>query len=104
MIGAPFHVKIAQVDELFGKKDEDVQLKRGRWREVIKIWQMVWRDALLSKLSAGKGESTESDLIKYSAVPAQKITMIIDRLTNAEKLMGENINPRLLIEELITEF
>ena len=104
MVAAPFYVKIAQAEELFGKKDDDTQMKRGRWQDVLKIWQMVWRDALLYKLSAGGGESGESDLTKFSIFPTDKILKIIDKLKAAEKLMGENINPRLLIEEAILEF
>ncbi|MFA7653512.1 MAG: AAA family ATPase [Candidatus Magasanikbacteria bacterium] len=104
MIGSPFYAKLAAVEELFGKKDDDTQMKRGRWQNILKIWQVVWRDVLLYKLTIGAGVSGESDLIKYTNFSEDKILMIIDRLGKAEKLMGENINPRLLIEEAILEF
>jgi len=104
LIGAPFYSKLAIVEELFGKKDDDIQVKRGRWQNVLKIWQMVWRDALLYKISASGSASGESDLFKYSTLSENKILGIIERLSQAEKLMGENINPRLLIEEAMLEF
>ncbi len=104
LVRAPFYSKLSAVEELFGKKDDDVQIKRGRWQNILKIWQMVWRDVLLYKMAVNGGASGESDLIKYSDLSENKILRIIDRISKAEKLMGENINPRLLIEEAMLEF
>lgn len=101
IVSAPFGEKLQAVEELFGKKDDDVLRKRDRWQRVLEIWQMVWRDALVAKYGAKK---ISDDWRALSALPSPKIVAVTDALRRARKLMGENINPRLLIEEILLKF
>ena len=94
LVNAPFHAKLAALEDLFGKKDDDPMQKRDRWKSVLDIWQMQWRNFLL-KNQAGEAANNFS---------TAQIVEIIDRFKIAQKLMGENINPRLLIEETILKF
>ena len=99
IVNQPFYVKLAAVEELFGKKDDDAMIKRERWRAVIQIWQMQWRQALRRCL----GASSDS-VLNIANRTAGDIQSIIDDLSVCRELLGENINPRLLMEETIIKF
>ncbi len=95
IVTAPFYAKLEALEELFGKKDDDAMQKRDRWKAVLDIWQMQWRDWMLKKQL---GESTGNSF------SLNQIVEIIDNLKKTQQLMGENVNPRLLIEETIIKF
>ena len=92
LIALPFYGKVAALEDLFGKKDDDHISKRDHWKTVLDIWQMEFRNILCGKSSWSQ---------KFSQ---KQITIILDKIKLAQDLMGKNINPRLIIEEILFNF
>lgn len=91
IIGLPFYEKLKATEELFGDKT-DPQRDRKRLRGILDIWLVEWEKRLKEKDSAN------------SAVAKKKIVGVIDGILEAKKMMGENIHPRLLVEEVLLNF
>jgi len=92
LISQPFYGKVAALEDLFGKKDEDHISKRDQWKAVLDIWQMEFRNILFGKSDWAK---------KFTQT---QIVTILDKIKLAQDLMGKNINPRLIIEEILFKF
>ena len=88
MMGAPFHQKLKDTEELFGDKEDAVR-GRDRLKRTLEIWTMIWREAL-------RGDS----LFGQTYRPSEAVE-IIDALSEARDLLGRNIHPRLLIERIL---
>jgi DNA polymerase-3 subunit delta' len=101
LLGKPFHEKLAAVEELFGKKDDDPILKRARWCEILEIWEWQLRNQLRSLASITSLPNQTKQPVSYSAA---QIVSIIDEITKARDLLSENINPRLVVEQLLLMF
>lgn len=90
-----FHEKIGELDDIIGDKT-DVARNRDKLFRVLDIWILLWRKMLLSVNGAVEG--------KVSGRSARDIMAIIDSLNQAKKFLGENIHPRLLLEQSLLKF
>jgi DNA polymerase-3 subunit delta' len=88
----PFYQKLGEIESLFGDKKEDHIQSRAKLINVLDLWIMLWREMLLGKNSAIK---------RYSG---KKIIEIIDEIRKAQDLLGKNIHPRLVMENVILKF
>lgn len=107
MIGRPFHEKLKSIESLFGDKSEhtDHIRERGKLQKILDIWIMLWRDVLLAKTGAVKKMSSGiGDPGDVKNISAENILEIINELQTARKLLGQNIHPKLLIEQILLKF
>lgn len=102
MLAEPFYAKIKDSQELFGDKSDHIK-ERGNLQKVVDIWTMLWRDALLSQ--CGSGFLTHSDLIEdkreLAYLSRERILNVMDSLEEARQMLGQNIHPRLLVEQVL---
>ncbi|MDD2758384.1 MAG: AAA family ATPase [Patescibacteria group bacterium] len=82
---SPFYIKLAAVEDLFGDKEDAIR-GRDRLRKILDLWIMFWRSELLTRPEKNG---------------AKKIASVIDSLRNAQQMLGANIHPRLLIEQVL---
>lgn len=94
MIGKPFFEKMQSVEELFGDKTDHIHVREGLIG-VLDIWHIMVRDALCR--ASGAKPLYEKG---FTATPAQLIS-IEREITKAKELLGKNIHPRLLVEQIV---
>ena len=80
----PFYLKLKSVEDLFGDKIDHIR-GRDKLQATLDLWMMLWRNYIVSD-SNNNFSPTEA-------------VAIIDRLREAKRLLGQNIHPRLLVEE-----
>lgn len=85
----PFYLKLKSVEDLFGDKTDHIR-GRDKLQATLDLWMMLWRQFLIS------GQSKNFS-------PTQAVA-IIDRLREAKRFLGQNIHPRLLVEETFLNF
>lgn len=92
LLQLPFYQKLKNLENLFPKgESEDHIKKRSELSNILEIWEMEWRIILLNSKSKLGSE------IKH-------IVSIIDQLQEAQKLLQQNIHPKLLIENILLNF
>lgn len=105
IISAPFYVQLKEVDDLFGDKTDHIR-ERAKLQKILELWMMLWRDVFLMKKNperqvyAGIAELKR----KTENFSSTQIVEIIDSLMEARILLGKNIHPRLLIEQILLKF
>jgi DNA polymerase III gamma/tau subunit len=81
---------------------------RDKLIEILKIWQTLWRDILYSRQGAGElvANIAEEDEIKKQAkrYSGAQIANVIIKIEEATALLRQNVNPKLIIENLILSF
>lgn len=83
-LNEPFYAKLKSVEDLFGDKTDHIR-GRDKLQATLDLWMMLWRNYMV------KGGSNNFS-------PTQAV-VIIDRLREAKRMLGQNIHPRLLVEE-----
>lgn len=96
MIGKPFFEKMQCIDELFGDKTDHIHTREGLVG-VLDIWHLVIRDALCRAF--GVVSLYEKG---FTASPARLIS-IEREIQKAKELLGKNIHPRLLVEQIVLQ-
>jgi len=99
IIPSPFFKKMELVDDFFGDKMDAVR-GRDKIQRALDIWIMIWRDVMLDKMQ----NSSATPAIGKIDLSAADISSLIDDLHNAQILLGRNINPKLLIEQILLKF
>lgn len=90
----PFFKKMELMNDLLGEKTDAIR-GRNKIQKAIEIWIMIWREAMLAKL---KNDSIHKFAVKFSTIG---ISELIDDFKRAQVLLGQNINPKLLIEQIL---
>lgn len=104
LIGLPFFEKSVQLEKIVPVKDDSIE-ERDAWQKIFDLWIVLWREALLQKYQISRVYEREVDLPPaLSAFDAGRIRAVIDELQKTKALMGQNINQRLLIEEVLLKF
>ncbi len=80
MRGAPLYAKIALIEKLYGDKD-DAQRGREKLDEVLELWTMLARADML----AAKSDHTK----------------LLDAIAAGRKMLGMNVHPRLIVENIL---
>jgi len=101
IIGQPFHVKLKEVEDLF-KDKEDTGRVREALIEKLGIWMMIWREILLARIGVPRRRLTASNALgdKITSRPFE-IAGIIEKFKQARVLARQNINPRLVVENIL---
>ncbi|HBV57716.1 MAG TPA: hypothetical protein DEB73_00335 [Candidatus Magasanikbacteria bacterium] len=99
--------RLACLANLFGSKDDHIEA-RDKLIEILKIWQTLWRDILYSRQGAGElvANIAKEDEIKKQAkrYSGTQIAEMIKKIEDSIALLRQNVNPKLIIENLILSF
>jgi len=93
MLTQPFYAKLKNVEDLFDDKHQS----RGKEKikRTVDVWIMLWREFLLKQVMDNHGD------VKISS---KNVLSIIDDLRAVQGYLNRNINPRLLMEQILLKF
>lgn len=99
IVAEPLYKKIASMEDLFAETkstaDESVRTAE-KIQETLQVWQMLWRDVYLDLISSKKNILAD----KGNISPVTCVRMI-DDFKRAQILLQRNVNPKLIIEQLL---
>ncbi|MBI5022647.1 MAG: hypothetical protein HZC05_00550 [Candidatus Magasanikbacteria bacterium] len=99
--------RLASLANLFNSKDDHMEA-RDKLIDILQIWQTLWRDILSSRQGAGElvANISEEVEIKKQAkrYSGAQIAGVIKKIENSAALLRQNVNPKLIIENLILSF
>jgi len=91
MIGKDFGCKLRQMDDLVGK---NVGTDKDKINKVLDIWIVLWRGIMRSQMS---GTDVKMK-VQYSV---SSIKDFIDLFNESKKMLRQNVNPNLIIENIL---
>ncbi len=89
--GAPFYKKIKAVEDLLDDKKDSVRVSE-KLNQAIETWTVLWRDKILDKI-VSREENNGPSLLQMAG--------LIDNFKKAQILLAQNINPRLVVEQIL---
>lgn len=99
--------RFSRLANLFGSKDDHMEA-RDKLIEILQVWQGLWRDILSARQGAGElvaNISAEEEITKQSKrYSGAQIAGVIKKIEEAMTLLRQNVNPKLIIENLILSF
>ena len=97
LLTQPFYAKLKSTEDLFDDKDKEKDQLKGKEKikRTVDVWIMLWREFLLKQVAGNKGQVE---------LPPEKILEIIDDLRAVQGYLNRNINPRLLMEQVLLKF
>jgi len=105
IIGQPFHKKLQAVSDLFSEQD-DITPTRDRIISALNVWAVLWRDIMIFPFngSSVSGMHVEEIIAKKNRMSGQTISVFLDELAKIKQMLLQNINPRLLVEQMLLKF
>lgn len=88
IVGEPFYRKMKEIEYIFEEKDEAVSVSE-KLEKIFEVWTMWWRNKMLGD----KNEENKKQAAK-----------MIDKLKDAKIFLKQNINPKLLVEQIVLGF
>ena len=101
IVAEPFYKKLTAVEDLLGdeEKNKISTVRTGeKLQDVLEIWQVLWRNILLDKLF-----NKENKIIAKANMPITKIVRMIDLFRSSQVLLGQNVNPKLVMEQILLQ-
>lgn len=98
LLTEPFYRKAKIIEEL--TSDALSERAATRVEQALDQWQLWWRQALLAR-SSGSASNSNIPRIAHS-VP--ELIAILSAVERAKQLVAANVNPRLVLEELVLKF
>lgn len=99
--------RFSSLANLFGSKDDHMEA-RDKLIEILQVWQGLWRDILSARHGAGElvaNISAEEEIVKQAKrYNGAQIAGVIKKIEEAMVLLRQNVNPKLIIENLILSF
>lgn len=93
LISQPYYKKIEAVEDLFNEKLDNLRTSE-KLSNVLEIWTVVWREKMLEQI---KNNSHQDSALLAMA-------KLVDSFKKAQELLAHNINPRLIIEQILLNF
>lgn len=93
IVGEPFYKKIKAVEDLFNEKTDNLRTGE-KIANALETWMVLWREKILEKITTG-GEN------KNSGPSLSEMAGLLDSFKKAQILLAQNINPRLIIEQVL---
>lgn len=90
--GAPFYEKIKAMDDLFNEKIDNIRTSE-KLDGAIRTWTVLWREKFLDKM--------QNKFDKKNDLSLTEMADLIDSFKKAQVLLSQNINPRLIIEQIL---
>ncbi len=88
--GAPFYKKIKAVEDLFNEKTDNLRTSE-KLSGALETWTVLWREKILDKMD--NPHKNNPSLLEMAG--------LIDNFKKARILLAQNINPRLIIEQIL---
>lgn len=88
--GQPYYKKIKAVEDLFNEKVENIRTSE-KLANALETWIVLWREKILNKVAAG--ETGGLSLLEMAG--------LMDSFKQGKVLLAQNINPRLIIEQIL---
>ncbi len=89
--GSPFYKKIKAVEDLFNEKTDNIRTSE-KLANALDVWTVLWRRKILDKIENGAQKNGLS-LVDMAGV--------LDSFKQGRVLLEQNINPRLLVEQIL---
>lgn len=86
---APFYQKIKAVEDLFNEKVDNIRTSE-KISNALETWTVLWRRRILDTMNAGGGGASLSQMAN-----------LIDSFKKAQILLSQNMNPRLVVEQVL---
>lgn len=100
--------RFSQLADLFSLKEADHIENRDRLAKILEFWLGLWRDILVCRQGAEElaanlsfQEEIKKQIKKYNN---SKVTEIINQIEQSLRFLRQNINPRLIFENLVLSF
>lgn len=87
--GAPYYKKIKAVEDLFNEKTDNLRTSE-KLANALQVWTMLWRDKILEKINGGKNNLSLLEMLA-----------LVDSFKKGQTLLSQNINPRLIVEQIL---
>ena len=92
-----FDEKLRKVEDMFGDKTDHISTRK-HLGEVIDIWQVVFRYIMKKNIEAQGGmRGLSRDIVCSPKIMKE----LLDMLDNTKDLLGKNIHPKALFEQLL---
>lgn len=88
--GQPYYKKIKAVEDLFNEKVDNIRTSE-KLTNALETWIVLWREKILNKVAAG--ETGGLSLLEMAG--------LMDSFKQGRVLLAQNINPRLIIEQIL---
>jgi DNA polymerase III gamma/tau subunit len=102
IMNVPFYKKLTAVEDLLkdasaAESNKTDTVRTGeKLQDILETWQILWRDVMLDKL-----QNKENKILAGSSVPMSKILAVMDSFKKSKILLGQNINPKLVVEQIL---
>jgi len=92
-----FDEKLRKVEDMFGDKTDHISTRK-HLGEVIDIWQVVFRHIMKKNIGVHDGmRGLSRDIVCSPKIMKE----LLDMLDNTKDLLGKNIHPKALFEQLL---
>ncbi|HSR89168.1 MAG TPA: AAA family ATPase [Candidatus Udaeobacter sp.] len=92
LVNEPYYKKAKAFEDLFNEKIDNLRTSE-KLSNVLEVWTMVWREKILEKI---ENNPKATDLLF--------IARLIDSFKNSQVLLAQNINPRLILDQILLNF
>ncbi len=89
--GEPFYKKIKAIEDLFNEKTDNLRTSE-KLSNALETWAVLWREKILEKIDK-PNENKGLSLLEMVA--------LIDDFKKSQVLLAQNINPRLVMEQIL---
>lgn len=90
--GEPFYKKIKAADDLLDDKKDPIRVSE-KLNQAIETWTVLWREKILEKIENNSQKNNGPSLLQMAG--------LIDNFKKAQILLAQNINPRLVVEQIL---
>jgi len=90
--GEPYYKKIKAVEDLFNEKVDNLRTSE-KLSNALQTWMVLWREKMLAKAEDGAHKSNGLSLLEMAG--------LLDSFKQGQVLLAQNINPRLIVEQIL---
>lgn len=89
--GEPFYKKIKAVEDLFNEKTDNIRTSE-KLSGALETWTVLWREKILEKIDNPN---------KKDGLSLSEMVALVDNFKQSQVLLAQNINPRLIVEQIL---
>ncbi|MDO8625984.1 MAG: hypothetical protein Q7K39_00800 [Candidatus Magasanikbacteria bacterium] len=93
--GQPFYSQVKRTEDLFSKTNEEETRQAEKIADLFNWWSLWWQEELVSNLKLPDNNEPRA---------AQKILGVLDALSEGRRFLAQQVNPRLVLENVIMQF
>lgn len=90
--GEPFYKKIKAVEDLFNEKTDNLRTSE-KLSNALQTWMVLWRAKMLAKAEDSSSKNSSLSLLEMAG--------LLDSFKQGQVLLAQNINPRLVVEQIL---